>query len=166
VEPLPDLSTLSDDELEEHIRECEREEDAISYRRRVLHGRIDILRAEYVSRLRQMNETGTVPTHDPERLERSIYEGTGDVPPEHELEPLPDLATVSDESLRSLIHDLEREEDDISLRRRFLHGQIDIFRAARAHRLRSGDIDVSALARVLTGHADEIQAETEPSDRE
>src|SRR5262249_46583114 len=127
----------------------------------------DILRAEYVSRLRSlMDEGGTVPTHQPERLERPIYEGTGDVPPEHELEPLPDLATLPDDELRAMIHDLEREEDDISLRRRFLHGQIDILGAARAQRLRSGSLDVSALARVLTGHADEINAETVPSDPE
>jgi hypothetical protein len=167
VEPLPDLSTLTDEELHERIRELEREEDSISYRRRVLHGRIDILRAEYVSRLRsQLDEAGTVSTHGPERLERSIYEGTGDVPPEHELEPLPDLASLSDDVLRSTIHELEVEEDDISLRRRFLHGQIDILRAARYERLRSGSLDVSALARVLTGHADELGSETEPGDPE
>jgi hypothetical protein len=167
VEPLPDLSTLSDDDLQGRIRELEQEEDSISYRRRVLHGRIDILRAEYVARLRsQMDKAGTVSSHDPERLERPIYEGTGDVPPEHELEPLPDLATLSDDTLRSTIHELEREEDDISLRRRFLHGQIDILRAARYERLRSGSLDVSALARVLTGHADEIQGDTEPGDPE
>ncbi len=165
MEPLPDLSTLSDDDLQNRIRELEQEEDSISFRRRVLHGRIDILRAEYVARLRtQMNEAGTVPAHEPERLERSIYEGTGDVPPEHELEQLPDLATLSDEALRGMIHELEREEDDISLRRRFLHGQIDILRAARYERLRSGTLDVSELARVLTGHADDAQ--TEQSDPE
>jgi hypothetical protein len=161
VEPLPDLSTLTDEELHDRIRELEREEDSISYRRRVLHGRIDILRAEYVSRLRtHVNDESLVSAHEPDRLERSIYEGTGDVPPEHELEPLPDLATLGDHELRSTIHALEREEDDISLRRRFLHGQIDILRAARYQRLRSGSLDVSALARVLTGHTGED--ETEP----
>jgi hypothetical protein len=167
VEPLPDLETISDDELRTLIRECEQEEDSISFRRRVLHGRIDILRAEYVARLRsQMDEAGTVPTHEPARLERPIYEGTGEVPPEHELEPLPDLSTLTDDDLRTTIHELEREEDDISLRRRFLHGQIDILRAARYQRLRSGSLDVSALVRVLTGHADEIEGDTESSDPE
>jgi len=153
VEPLPDLSTLSDDDLQARIRELEVEEDAISFRRRVLHGRIDILRAEYVTRLRaQVSEGGTVPAHGVERLERPIYEGSGDVPEEHELEPLPDMAQVSDADLRGMIRELEHEEDDISLRRRFLQGQIDIFRAARYERLRSGAIDVSDLARVLTRH--------------
>jgi hypothetical protein len=153
VEPLPDLSTMSDDDLQERIRDLEVEEDAISFRRRVLHGRIDILRAEYVTRLRaQVSEGGAVQATDVDRLERPIYEGTGDVPQEHELEPLPDLAELSDADLRTMIRDLEHEEDDISLRRRFLQGQIDIFRAARYERLRSGEIDVSALARVLTSH--------------
>ena len=153
MEPLPDLSTLSDNDLQKRIRDLEVEEDAISFRRRMLHGRIDILRAEYVSRLRaQMSEEGTVPAHEPERLERPIYEGSGDVPDEHELEPLPDFATLSDSGLRAMIHELEREEDDISLRRRFLQGQIDIFRATRYERLRSGELDVSELARALTGH--------------
>ena len=50
MEPLPDLSTLTDDELV-MIRELEKEEDDVSFRRRVLHGRIDILRAERVARL-------------------------------------------------------------------------------------------------------------------
>ena len=152
---LPDLSTLSDEELQSRIRELEREEDSISFRRRVLHGRIDVLRAEYVIRLREhvSDESGVPDAGRGGFLERSIFEGTGEVPEEHELEPLPDLATLGDDDLREMIRELEREEDDISLRRRFLHGQIDILRAARYARLRSGDLDVSDLARVLTGHA-------------
>ena len=145
-EPLPDLSTLSDDDLQSRIRDLEHEEDSISFRRKIFHGRIDLLRAEYVRRLRDVG----VPEHTPGLLERSIYDGIGVLPEEHELEPLPDLETISDDDLRTMIHDLEREEDDISLRRRFLQGQIDILRAARYERLRSGTLDVSDLARVLT----------------
>jgi hypothetical protein len=151
-EPLPDLSTLADDELVSRIRDLEHEEDTISFRRRVLHGRIDILRAEHVTRLRaQMATAGSVPAPADGPLSRSIFEGTGDVPAEYELEPLPDLGTIADDELRRMIHDLEREEDDISLRRRFLHGQIDILRAARYERFRAGSLDVSDLARVLSG---------------
>ncbi|HZO49164.1 MAG TPA: hypothetical protein VFB26_03375 [Gaiellaceae bacterium] len=161
MEPLPDLTTLSDDDLQSMIRTLEREEDGISFRRRVLHGRIDILRGELVSRLRRQVSSGeTLPEHEPGPLERSLFEGRGDVPEEHELEPLPDLDTLSDEALRHLIHELEREEDDISLRRRFLHGQIDILRAARYQRLRSGALDVAQLARVLSGHVEGDPGET------
>ncbi len=152
-EPLPDLRTLSDEDLHTRIRDLEQEEDAISFRRRMLHGRIDILRAEYVSRLRQyVRDANALPEHETSTLERPIFDGTGDLPEEHELEPLPDLSTIADASLRDMIHELEREEDDVSLRRRFLQGQIDILRAARYERLRSGSLDVADLARVLSSH--------------
>ena len=55
MEPLPDLSTLTDDDLRVMIRELEKEEDEISFRRRVLHGRIDILRAERERRRRGLH---------------------------------------------------------------------------------------------------------------
>jgi hypothetical protein len=68
VEPLPDLSTLSDDDLRGMIRDLEKEEDEISFRRRVLHGRIDILRAELVARLREQVSAGEAKLADVERL--------------------------------------------------------------------------------------------------
>jgi len=68
VEPLPDLPTLSDDELRNMIRELEKEEDEISFRRRVLHGRIDILRAELVARLREQVSAGEAQLADVGRL--------------------------------------------------------------------------------------------------
>jgi hypothetical protein len=51
VEALPDLANLSDEALRELIRELVREEQEVSYRRRILHGKIDFLRAELVARL-------------------------------------------------------------------------------------------------------------------
>ena len=51
-EPLPDLPALSDDQLRSMIIALEQEEDDISLHRRVLHGRIDILRAERERRRR------------------------------------------------------------------------------------------------------------------
>ena len=53
MDPLPDLSTLSDDDLKKLITELEQEEDEISYRRRLLHGRLDILRAERTARIKK-----------------------------------------------------------------------------------------------------------------
>jgi hypothetical protein len=58
VEPLPDLASLSDDELRALIAELKQEEDELSYRRRLLHGKIDILRAELVARLQKSVEGG------------------------------------------------------------------------------------------------------------
>ena len=57
------------------------------------------------------------------------------------------------ETTMSLGPDDVREEDDISLRRRFLHGQIEILRATRYARSRHGTVEVSDLARVLTTRA-------------
>jgi len=57
VEALPDLTKLSDTELKELIDDLEREEQEISYRRRLLHGKIDILRAELVARLKRKGES-------------------------------------------------------------------------------------------------------------
>jgi hypothetical protein len=55
---FPDLGSLSDRELKDLIESLTEEEQELSYRRRVLHGKIDILRAELVNRLRQKRERG------------------------------------------------------------------------------------------------------------
>ena len=55
---FPDLGALSDGELKDLIRQLTEEEEEVSYRRRILHGRIDILRAELVNRLRKKHEEG------------------------------------------------------------------------------------------------------------
>ncbi len=68
MEPLPDLSKLTDEDLRTMIQELEKEEDDISFRRRVLHGRIDILRAELVARLREQVSAGEAKLADVERL--------------------------------------------------------------------------------------------------
>jgi RsiG-like len=56
MEALPDLASLSDSELKDLIKQLEAEENEISYRRRMLHGKLDILRAELVARLQQKGE--------------------------------------------------------------------------------------------------------------
>lgn len=68
------------------------------------------------------------------------------------MEPLPDLASLSDEDLKSLIEELEREENEVSYRRRLLQGRIDILRAERTARLKGkgvGDVDVDRLTDIL-----------------
>lgn len=57
-ETFPDIGSMSDQELKELIAQLSEEEREISYRRRILHGRIDILRAELVTRLRTKHEEG------------------------------------------------------------------------------------------------------------
>ncbi len=56
MEALPDLSKLGDDDLDRLIEQLEHEESELSYQRRMLQGRIDILRAERVARRRRKPE--------------------------------------------------------------------------------------------------------------
>jgi hypothetical protein len=58
MDTFPDLEALSEQELKDLIYELTEEEQEVSYRRRILHGRIDILRAELVNRLRGKHEEG------------------------------------------------------------------------------------------------------------
>ncbi len=74
------------------------------------------------------------------------------------MEPLPDLASLSDGELKQLIDDLEREERDVSYRRRLLHGKIDILRAELVARLQKSEgrsvldeVDVDRLSAILAG---------------
>lgn len=58
MDTFPDLFSLSDAELRDLIKQLTDEETEISYKRRILHGKIDILRAELVTRLRNRHESG------------------------------------------------------------------------------------------------------------
>jgi hypothetical protein len=68
VEPLPDLASLSDDELKQLIEDLMNEEREVSYRRRLLHGKIDILRAELVARLKETGGKSVLDQVDVESL--------------------------------------------------------------------------------------------------
>jgi hypothetical protein len=68
MEPFPDLATLSDEDLKALIDELTREEHEVSYRRRVLHGKIDLLRAELVARLKQTEGMSVLEAVDVESL--------------------------------------------------------------------------------------------------
>jgi hypothetical protein len=59
-ETFPDLGSLTDVELKDVIAQLAEEETEISYKRRILHGKIDILRAELVNRLRHKHEDGDI----------------------------------------------------------------------------------------------------------
>jgi hypothetical protein len=69
-ETFPDLGALSDQELKDLIQQLTEEEMEVSYKRRILHGKIDILRAELVNRLRKKHDSGeaVISGADVERL--------------------------------------------------------------------------------------------------
>jgi hypothetical protein len=83
-ETFPDLGSLSDIELKEMIDKLMAEENEISYKRRVLHGKIDIMRAELVNRLRQKRERGDsiISGDDVEQLTEILAGKAKGAPPE------------------------------------------------------------------------------------
>ena len=71
-------------------------------------------------------------------------------------EPLPDLGTLSDDDLKTLIDKLTDEENEVSFRRRLLQGRIDILRAERTARLKGKgvtDVDVEKLTDILSSRS-------------
>jgi anti-sigma-K factor RsiG len=68
VEALPDLQSLSDVDLKALIDDLIKQEDEVSYQRRILHGKIDILRAELTARLKQRHEGELLSHVDVDRL--------------------------------------------------------------------------------------------------
>jgi hypothetical protein len=90
VEALPDLKTLSDTDLRDLIRTLLEEEQEVSYRRRLLHGKIDILRAELVARLQSQVGQGVSPLEevDLDRLTEILAVKAAPTISEEELEAL------------------------------------------------------------------------------
>lgn len=90
------------------------------------------------------------------------------------MENLPELSSLSDQDLKSLIRDLVAKEQEFSYQRRLLHGQIDILRAELVERLAekrsSGeelitDADVAKLTEILA-HKDPFPPSGSPGDGE
>ncbi|MBE3034808.1 MAG: hypothetical protein IMZ74_16640 [Actinobacteria bacterium] len=78
MDDIVDLVSLSDDDLRALVAELEAEELEISRRRRILHGKLDILRAELVMRLQHKHHEGeaVISADDVQRLSR-ILAGLG-----------------------------------------------------------------------------------------
>ena len=68
MEPYPDLASMSDADLKAMIDKLTEEEQEVSYRRRLLHGRIDMLRTELVARLQKSEGRSVLEEVDVDRL--------------------------------------------------------------------------------------------------
>ena len=68
MELFPDLGSLSDEQLKQLKDDLEAQERELSYQRRLLHGKIDILRAELVARLKESQGRSVLDQVDVERL--------------------------------------------------------------------------------------------------
>ena len=87
MDTFPDLGSMTDSELKDVIQELTEEEMEISYKRRILHGKIDILRAELVSRLREKHRDGeaAISGDDVKRLSDILANRAGGVSTADEL---------------------------------------------------------------------------------
>jgi hypothetical protein len=74
---LVDLGGKSDEELRDVLDQLCDEEERVSYRRRILHGKIDLLRAELVSRMKKSREDGNevISNADVDRLSEILARG-------------------------------------------------------------------------------------------
>ncbi len=68
MEAFPDLASVSDDDLKRLIDDLTQEEHEVSYRRRILHGKIDLLRAELQARLHETGGKSVLEQVDVDRL--------------------------------------------------------------------------------------------------
>lgn len=158
------LSGLADrplDEVREMRRDAEQEETDLSYLRRLLQGRIDILQAEVERRAGRgpggsllealpgiLAEDATSPhglgrhvTVEPSRVDshrRYVEALVADT-------DLSDPGRHDDETLGRLIDVLGREETDVSAKRRLVQAVMDACTAEIGRRYRDGDADVSDL---------------------
>jgi hypothetical protein len=86
MDDIVDLVSRSDDELRALVAELEAEERDISRRRRILQGKLDILRAELVMRLQRAHSEGeaVIDAADVEGLSRIL---SGQVPGPRGVDP-------------------------------------------------------------------------------
>lgn len=157
---VADLGSVSLAELRERRREAEQEETDLSYMRRLLQGRLDILRAELARR--DGEETDLVQalpriladdtSGGPRGLGRHISAepSRADAHRRH-VEALVadvDLSNPSahdDAALRRLLDVLEGEEQKVSESRRQVQKVMDALTAEVTRRYREGDADPSDL---------------------
>jgi hypothetical protein len=162
---LDDLGSRSLADLRSRRDDAEQEEVDTSYLRRLVQGRIDILRAELARRSGE--GTGSLLADLPQILgesgPRSAPRGLGrhtTVEPSRADEhrryvesmvadvDLSDVTARSDEELRTALAVFEREEAELSDKRHRIFTVLDAFSAEITRRYRDGEADVSDL---LTG---------------
>jgi hypothetical protein len=159
---VADVEGLALDELRSRRSEAEEEERSISYLRRLLQGRIDILRAELVRRARggdpQVTDlvaglpgilsdtrppsfTAIPKIRVPEpsgrhrrRAERLVSDET--------VARLPELEV---EEVARAVEALAREEEAVSVNRRAVQRVVDLLRGELARRYRNGTASVAQL---------------------
>ncbi|HEU0337272.1 MAG TPA: hypothetical protein VFR43_11990 [Gaiellaceae bacterium] len=125
MELFQDGEALDEGERQERLAMLRNDLAEIEIRRRFLHERIDLLRAERVRRLGRLRRAGMlVVDRESPPPPRRLFTGKGEVSTEP-LGGLPDVSSLGDDELHALIKFLKSLEDDVSLQRRVLHHRID-----------------------------------------
>lgn len=162
---LRDLASRPIEDIRQMRADCVSVETSVSFMRRMVQGRLDIIEAE-----RHRRESGAAPADVadligalPEILsEHGRPPGLGRLPQSIEPpEPDPEftgrldevagpsrlssLADMADDELASAVADLESLEHDVSQRRRALFDRIDSLQAELTRRYRSGEVSVESL---------------------
>ncbi len=159
---LEGIASLPMDEVRQLRKEAEQEETDLSYLRRLLQGRLDILRAELARRSgvasgdlvdalpKILADEGTTSsphglgrhvTAEPSRADshrRHVEALVADV-------DLSNPAAHDEASLQRAVEALEREEQDVSDKRRAVQTVMDACTAEITRRYREGAADVSDL---------------------
>ena len=137
MEAVPDLRSLSDVQLKQLIDDLVKEETQVSFERRVLQGRIDLLRSGHA--------TGADGV-DVASLTRALT-----------ARPQPGDEERMSPEVRAEVEELSGQEREISVRRKTLHGKIDMLKAELVVRLqKSGgrsvleEVDVGKLTDILS----------------
>ncbi len=155
----PELRRLSLRELRELRRAAQHEEADLSFVRRLLQGRIDILEAERRRRVAQepalLDQLPRILADGPSAQRSSARHVTLGMPASEEYRllaeemlgevALSDLTSLDDEVLRDALGRLARCEAQVSRRRQSLHRTADGCGAEIARRYRDGEAQVDDL---------------------
>jgi hypothetical protein len=152
-----DVADLPTSELRSRRHRAEDAENRVSYARRLLQGRIDLVRAEALRRERDGELEAVLDTlsqvlADGQTVARTMIDARPPrdlAPPDIDDDPLEqqvvDLRSLSPEQLRELAESLAEHERDLSVTRRQLFDVIDTLQAELVERYRSGGASVDEL---------------------
>ena len=166
-DPVGDLSSISVAEIRTQRDECRRVEDMVSYLRRLVQGRLDIVESDLRRRA-----AGTSPSDLPSLVDqlpgilsdrvRGPGTGPGRLPTSIQLPDddddllaeldavaspgaLDSLSALSDDEVQALAAGFGELEHRVSERRRALFSRIDALQAELARRYKSGEASVGSV---------------------
>jgi hypothetical protein len=162
---LDGLTSIPIDELRSRRTECQTVEGSLSYLRRLVQGRLDIVLAELHRRQAgdEASDLSSIIDHLPEILSEKVR-GSGMARPPTSVEPLeidPDLVSrvdgvadanrlsslpdLDDAAVNRLSDELADLERELSSQRRALHERIDALQEELVRRYKTGEASVDSL---------------------